>query len=246
MSKKFGAGRCVHCLQHSPDLTSDHVFPASWYPDSTPQNIEKWQMPACRKCNAEYGKLERDLLLRFGLCLGPSEFAALGVSDRALRALNPALAKSERDRRHREATRKKILSQLLMGAAIPQHAVLPWFEGDRGASREQQVGIVVPEEALLRLSEKLVRGMFYIRSKEYIEETHLISTHFMHDEDAGWFAELVGRFGVEEHRGPGVRIGLAVAADDPRVGMAKIELWGRVRIYAVIQKRESIAVEETA
>lgn len=184
--------------------------------------------------------------MRFGLCLGPSELASLGVSNRAFRVINPALAKNATDMKHREAARKKILGQLLAGPAIPQHAVLPWFEGKKDAPCAQQVGILVPKEALLRLSEKLVRSIFHIRFGEYIDDRHAITTHFMHDADAAEWVQLVERFGTEEHCGPGVRIGLAVAVDDPKVGMAKIELWGRVRIYAAVQKRERLVAEESA
>jgi len=45
MAKKFPQGRCIHCLEEFSSLTSDHVFPDSWYPETTPDNLEKWQMP---------------------------------------------------------------------------------------------------------------------------------------------------------------------------------------------------------
>ena len=46
MSKQQ-VGRCVHCLKDNVVLTSDHMFPKAWYPDATPENLEKWQFPAC-------------------------------------------------------------------------------------------------------------------------------------------------------------------------------------------------------
>ena len=58
--KKLGPGKCVHCLKDVEERNSDHVFPESWYPDSTPPNLEKWQIPSCIPCNSEYGKLEQD------------------------------------------------------------------------------------------------------------------------------------------------------------------------------------------
>ena len=50
-------GRCVHCLHEVDAITDDHLFPRSWYPTTTPQNLEKWKFPACGRCNREYGKV---------------------------------------------------------------------------------------------------------------------------------------------------------------------------------------------
>jgi hypothetical protein len=40
-SRRLGPGKCVHCLKDVEERNSDHVFPASWYPDSTPPNLEE-------------------------------------------------------------------------------------------------------------------------------------------------------------------------------------------------------------
>ena len=60
------------CLADEVEITSDHVFPRSWYPDTTPANLEKWQMPSCRQCNADFGRMEEDLLLVLALCADPN------------------------------------------------------------------------------------------------------------------------------------------------------------------------------
>src|SRR5258707_602015 len=67
MAKK--TGKCVHCLKDNVELTSDHMFPKAWYPDATPKDLEKWQIPSCLDCNQRYGKLENDLLGRVALTL---------------------------------------------------------------------------------------------------------------------------------------------------------------------------------
>ena len=53
MATTFYKMHCVYCLKLFEELTSDHVFPKSWYPETTPENLEKWQMPACVECNQE-------------------------------------------------------------------------------------------------------------------------------------------------------------------------------------------------
>ena len=89
MAKKFPPGYCIHCLNHYESLTSDHVFPKSWYPNTELGKMEKWQIPSCETCNSMYGKLENDLLLRFGLCVDPNELKSLGISTRVLPSINP-------------------------------------------------------------------------------------------------------------------------------------------------------------
>src|SRR4029079_15657963 len=100
-------------------------FPVSWYPDSTPENLERWKFPACAPCNAEYGKLEQDLLLRAGLCLDPATLQASGIPERVLRSIAPEHAKNEHDRRVREARRRKILEETFLVGEAHRHAVIP-------------------------------------------------------------------------------------------------------------------------
>src|SRR5437899_2162775 len=103
MAKKLGPGKCVHCLKDVEERNFDHVFPESWYPDSTPPNLEKWQIPSCIPCNRDYGKLEQDFLLKVGLCLDPFDPASASIVQKSLRSLKPAAARTARDARHRQA-----------------------------------------------------------------------------------------------------------------------------------------------
>ena len=89
MAKRPPAGKCVHCLKYSDNLTWDHVFPQAWYPDTTPPNIEKWKIPSCPRCNREYGKLEEDLLWRLGLSVDPKDQKSLGITNKVLRSTKP-------------------------------------------------------------------------------------------------------------------------------------------------------------
>src|ERR1035437_6096748 len=68
MSKKSPKGGCVHCLRFTDDITRDHVFPDSWYPESTPATVQRWTVPCCQPCNKELGVVESDLLVRLALC----------------------------------------------------------------------------------------------------------------------------------------------------------------------------------
>jgi hypothetical protein len=124
MAKRPPPGKCVHCLKDPVERDWDHVFPESWYPDSSPKNQHKWQVPSCVPCNSALGKIEGDFLRRVGLCLNPHSPASSDIALKALRAHTPAAGKNERDRNARAALRKRVLDEALKAAAFPEEAVL--------------------------------------------------------------------------------------------------------------------------
>ncbi len=230
------SGRCAHCLKLVERLTSDHVFPQSWYPETTPPNLERWQMPACGPCNAKFGRIEERLLIRFGLCLDREDPRSRGIPNKALRALSPRHAKSEKDRRMRAALQKRILGSLVPRNAAPSRTFLPNF-GPTDASGENAIEVAGPDLKALGL--KLIRGICYVTDRIYIEDSHAISVHFVHEEPARPVIQLIEQFGKEYCRGPGVRIQRAAAEDDIHAGALDIELWGVLRMYGIILPKAS-------
>ncbi len=239
MAKKFINTRCVYCLEFFEVLTSDHVFPEAWYPDTTPENLKKWQVPACQECNGKYGKLERDLLLRFGLCLDPVEPKSRGITDKAIRSVKTSCAKSDKDRYHRQMRRDKVLRELIPPEEVPKESIFPNFGPWPDAAPDEQLGVLVSADKLKAFGEKLVRGISYVIDRRYIEPNHQIEIFFVYDENAQEITNLIERFGKEYHCGPGITIGVVFASalfppDDPQNGLFAIDIWGRLRIYASI------------
>jgi len=233
MAKKFKAGRCVHCLKTCNTLTSDHVFPRSWYPETTPNNLEKWQIPACKKCNKKYGKIENYLLLRFGLCLDRNQEGAKGIPEKALRSINPKIGKNVKDSYHRKKTRQKILREALMANEMPKTAILPDFGLHPAQDFADAIGVLVGVEELEALGDKLVRGITYVSNGRYIEEDHDIKIYFDPNQSAV-FAEAAKKFGAKYHRGPGILVSHAAAKDDPVSGVFDFTLWGTFRFWAIV------------
>src|SRR5712664_1759312 len=122
---KAKPGRCVHCLQVVAAITDDHLFPKSWYPETTPANLEKWKIPACDSCNKAYGKLESELRLQLAACVDPKSEAAAGIWQKVLDALNPAKGRNPLDMRMRKLARQRFLKQLRPAAGVPMEHVLP-------------------------------------------------------------------------------------------------------------------------
>lgn len=113
MARKPPSGICVHCLKMAQKRNWDHVFPQGWYPDTTPQNLEKWKIPTCKNCNDEYGKIEDELGIILSACVDPTSSQASGIWKKTLRALDPSQGKNERDRNARDSKRKNSLPDCL-------------------------------------------------------------------------------------------------------------------------------------
>jgi hypothetical protein len=237
--KKLGPGKCVHCLMDVEERNSDHVFPESWYPDSTPPNLEKWQIPSCIPCNSEYGKLEQDFLLKVGLCLDPFDPASASIVQKSLRSLKPAAARNPRDAQHRLGKGRRILAQALVGDQIADHGVFPGL-GDRRNIPGERTAILVPADSFKRITEKIVRGIFYIEEQKFIEPPHKVDFFALFNEDAAFIEQTLDKFGTVYAREPGIVVRRAVAPEDGVSSLFAIEFWKQFKTYASVTPNDRI------
>src|SRR6266699_2709643 len=106
--------RCIHCLQPIRAKSEDHVFPTSWYPDTTPDTVQRWKVPSCPDCNNRLGKVEKELLIRVGICMGPDVVEASGIPGKVLRTLGVGGAGgSEKERGLRGKTKQRIVGEFI-------------------------------------------------------------------------------------------------------------------------------------
>lgn len=237
MVRPSGAGRCVHCLRRVDKVTSDHVFPRSWYPKTTPEELERWQAPACLECNRRYGQLEDELRLRLGLCLDPKSDQSRGVWNASVRSLDPEEGRDKRDREQREKRRQKILRQLIPPDEVPAQSVLPGFGPHAGSAHREQLGLSVAVQDLKAFGEKIVRGITYVVDEKYIEDDYSIEIMSAAEIDVPSFRRFLTRFGVHYDRGPGISVTRAVPHDDLNTAMFEIEIWGRLNLWATVSPR---------
>jgi hypothetical protein len=232
---KAGPGHCVHCGAYCGTRTWDHVFPVSWYPNTTPANLERWKIPACESCNREYGHLEQDLLLRAGLSLDPRTLEASGIPAKALLAMDPAQAKNEKDRCAREARRQRIFSETFVVGPEHWQAILPGFGWCPGSP---PIGIPVTAKSLERLVEKVARGLTYVHAGRLVTQDYRITMEV--DPRYGAFAdELLKRFGRRYDQGPGVTVAHAIAYDDTGASIFSFVLWGSLQLWGAVQRRRA-------
>ena len=224
----MSSNQCVHCLRHLEKRTWDHVFPRSWYPNTTPLNIEKWKIPTCAECNGNYGRLKEDLLWRLGLCVDPVEQASLGVTDKVLRSIKPEFAKSPRDATARRRKLEKIIKQLKIVRRLPQAGVLPNFGLIPGLDYPAIVEIPIDSEALERLGQKIIRGMTFIATGQLIDESYSINLYFLEDEKGRDFVATVQAHGATTKSGPGIKVSYAFTDEGGAASLWYIEIWRRL------------------
>jgi len=235
LAKRPPRGKCVHCLKDSVERDWDHVFPESWYPASSPENQYKWQVPSCVPCNRALGKIEDDLLRRIGLCLDPDAPASSSIVLKALRAHTRATGKDERDRNIRAALGKRVLDEALEAAAAPEHAVYPGM-GERWARpREDQLAVRISADGFHCLTEKIVRGIFYVVDQKFIEPPYVVESFPLDPSTTGPVRELLDRFAGTYAREPGIVVRRAVT-DDGVSSLFEIEFWGQFKSYATVMR----------
>jgi hypothetical protein len=224
-------GKCVHCLKIFDSLTWDHVFPKAWYPDTTDPNLYKWQIPSCKRCNNEYGNLENDLLIRFAMCLDPSDPDCTSIVEKGERAVDPKCAKGKKDRDNRQAKRKKVIREMSVGESIPQKHIYPNFGLYPNIPIQEQGSISIKKYSIERLAEKIVRGIVYMEDKKFIEPPLKIELLVLHDKDAKQFIEIVRQEGAIYAREPGIVVNRAVFGE---ISLFIIEIWKRFKMYVTV------------
>ncbi|MGE3424715.1 MAG: hypothetical protein AB7N24_21920 [Dehalococcoidia bacterium] len=225
------------------DITDDHLIPRSWYPDSTPAQLEKWHFPACRECNASLGVDEKRILQIFGLCLDPLDVRAEGIPDRVLRSLDPKRAGNEHDRGARKSERAKILRKLL-----PAPTMARYFPGlgpkDSGIDPRNNAPAIQLDahdtEAFQRVGRKLVRGVvFKMLDSCYVEETHDIEVYIREEHDLGPLLEILDAHAERQSFHGPVSIRYAVVSSQKPAGAYEIILWGRLPVRALVAPKGS-------
>lgn len=239
MSKKFNNQYCVHCLGYFEDLTEDHIFPESWYPDSTPQNMEKWVVPACFACNNKLGRIEEETYKKLALCLNGNEIAASGVSEKANRLYKPSFAKDERDKRRKEANVRKIIPDLLYTEKMPMGLMNNCGPDKDDHGKLLLVHISIPK-LLDPFAKKVVRGLeFKFRNKlidPSVRKITIIHPPVGIDDMAPSemlkLNNVLNISGAKVDRGPGFVVRRAI--DIYGTSLYHITIWGKVEIWGEV------------
>lgn len=234
-------GRCVHCLRVSESLTYDHGFPASWYPDSTPRNVQHWTAPSCPKCNNELGRLERDFFIRTVLCIDPRKDAVAGLAGKALRSLGLGVGElSALDKSHRERLGAKLRAELMPFSEVAERpGVIPGL----GPYEDSPWVVPIPWASLAIIAGKMARVCEHKLDGRLVSSPYGIRTSV--DTAGGLLPDVLLPFAKIFDFGPGLKIARLTAVDDPLFVRYWISIWDALHLRVYIDLQDSLRTFDT-
>lgn len=215
--------------------TKDHVFPASWYPETTPGDVQRLTVPSCGPCNNRLGNSERELFVRLALCVDPRKAEASGLSSKAMRSMGiGAEGLSSGEAAARRAQKLKIIA-----STAPYEAGTETFPGlgpHPGFAGDKQLQISIPADMLREVAKKMVRGCEYALANRIIEKPYDVEVYFVHEHNVPNVVAraLEGPSANKACMGPGFSVTRAAAHDEPNSVMYKIIVWGTIVFYASV------------
>ena len=235
MARRPNPGKCVHCLEDNLERNWDHIFPVSWYPDSTPPNLEKWKVPSCIPCNDTLGIIEDEFLQLVSVCLDENNPASRSIVAKAKRARDPDSTGDETEKRHRQAARDWLYSQLLHGKDIPDKGIYPTLNNKWDTPKEDQVAVILPKGHFIKITEKIVRGIFLLEDKHFIESPYMVDFFALADAGTEPIRELLAKNGKLYVREPGIKVHRALATDG-LTSAFEIDFWEQFQTHATVTR----------
>jgi hypothetical protein len=224
--------RCIHCLIEVESSERDHVFPNSWYPDSTPQTVQRPKAPSCPKCNRAFGHLERDLFVRIVPCIDPKSESVAGLMPRVMRSFGfDTAGLPEKEQQYREAFLKKYRAELMKPEELGgKPGRIPGLGPPDGV--ESPASVPIPWAAFRIVGEKIARGCEFNLKGRYVEPPYAVSVSI--EEQDVTFTDDVLPFVKNIDLGPGCQIRRIFAMEDPGFVRYWITIWGALRLFVAI------------
>jgi hypothetical protein len=199
-------------------------------------NVPRVKAPSCVACNQRLRRIEEEALIPLAMSLDAGDPRAAGVPERVRRSMDPLAATDEGDRRARHALRERVRAMVFHPDSA--RGELPGCGpvlGSTGAA------LPVSFRTLEQFGEKLTRVVFFAEYGRYIGPAYRVSTHVAQRNDAtGLVADTVRR-GKRIEVPPGVFLAVRAGEDDSGEGLVVIDLWGKVRLFTSVLRRETEA-----
>jgi len=231
---------CIHCLGSCEVPEADHVFPDSWYPDSTPPTVQRWTAPSCPRCNRELGRLERDLLVRMALCLDPHEPASLGLAARVLRSFGldaEGLSAGE------QAKRDQLRLRIRMEIVPKSEAGSGRIPGLGPPSDDDVESIPIPWAGLAIVGEKIARGCEYKyrNRRRFVMPPYAVGVSIR---QSGALQEPFASAGRIIDFGPGCQVRRIFFTEDPNTVWYFITIWNALHLHVRIEHHNALAAAQ--
>lgn len=231
-------GRCIHCRRkmEKGSETSDHVFPSSWYPDSTSKKVQRWTAPSCAACNGEFGEKEKQILVRVALCIDPTKPEALGLVKRAYRALGISVTNVDADElKIRRALKQEVFRGAQIYSGVPKLNIVPGLGPHPQVPHGPQYEIGISAGDLMDVVKKIVRGFeYWLGDGRIIDAPFSVEVFTLRDDDIPpTVTSLLEIFGRAE-LGPGVRVRRGAATDGSGAVFYEVVIWDTMKFLCSI------------
>ena len=212
------------------------MFPSSWYPDTTPNDVQRWTAPSCESCNGRFGELEKELLVFLACCINPTKPAAQGLYERVRRTMGIGVeGLNDDEKRHREARRRKLLNEARPYSPEVQPHIIPGLGPHPEAPVSSQMQLTIKAEDIHAVVKKIVRGCeYWLAAGRIVEPPYEIEVFFP-TETPELVGQLLTAFALGPvYLGPGLRIRRGGAHDDSLSSLYELVMWDTLTVYASI------------
>ena len=182
--------------------------------------------------------MEEELLKKCALCLDPYKPNTSEIVERMLRSFDSAQGKDDRDKKAREKNRDGILEQVKIYQDISDINIFPGFEPLSSIQYEDYKTLEISEELLKNISEKLIRGITYIDTGFYIEDSHTIDSKVKLDPKTFLYWVPIIRNGKTLEKSPVMLVKKVVDKSDHVSGMYYIEIWEKLKLYVYVYPKK--------
>ncbi|MFZ1720570.1 MAG: hypothetical protein WAU28_04470 [Candidatus Moraniibacteriota bacterium] len=234
--------KCVHCIVNAA-TTRDHVFSASYYPDSTPLTVARpRRAPSCESCNNKLSVVEERFYTLLALCINPEKPGASGLQRRTMRKFGVGIAAGELN--PEEALRRNEQKIQLLGRLkqyVPGMGHSPRLGPHAEHPEETQHYIDAPEAEKIMVAEKIIRGLEFHFKRRYVEEPYTIQI-FETIEEAD-LTSIERFFNAQEPitYGSGYKVERVSTSSDPKSVLYRVTIWETFQFWAVILSRGELS-----
>jgi hypothetical protein len=220
---------CTYC-RAAPGAEGDHVFPAAWYPTTTPPEVQRLKVPSCRACNQRWHQVEDKLAADLVMVVDPTLPEMAGVAERYLRGLRPDVARDVSDARHRAAKALKSLHTMKWVPGVPGKPLVP-MRLLSGLLVRLSPARELNNVLLREFSEKLIRGLTYKETGELLGPVRVDAVLWNEERETQMpEASLVLQSDpIDSSLGPGFWYRRHV---EPKISAWAFRIWGQITIVA--------------
>ncbi|MBW3565470.1 MAG: HNH endonuclease [Acidobacteria bacterium] len=233
--KQYGV--CTFCGKEG-EVTDEHIFPESWYPDDTPKNEPKWIAPSCYECNhVKYAPKEARIFPFLAMTAEPDHPGAKGIGQRGFRAADETQGKNDRDKAARARVRELMRERMQI---VKPHEVAEGADylGWRHQNNEL-LTTYVKEEDILPVIGKIARGVMYLVAGKRVDERYSVHPFRELSKVPSKFKDRKSDYSTS--CGPGIVVDIAFFQPhlEPPAGFLQMKVWDtHIWYVAIIPKPE--------